>query len=94
MANGTSSPGTRSEKPRRGRKTIARKLFAAAGVLPKKVRDELRDYLIEHGDIEPRRRKVHSWKRKRKPKGRLVSPRSFGKSKPRKVNNQIPLAFD
>ena len=93
MASDTSSRGSQCAKPRRGSKTIARKLYDAAGTLPKKIRDEFRDYLVEYGHIDPpRRRKVHYWKRKKKSQPRLVKARS-PRARP-KPSPQIPLPLE
>lgn len=78
------------------RRRIAWSLSEAAKALPPAERREFRNFLFGLDGAEPRRRKVHSWKRKKKAL-KAVKPKR-AKSNLRKTQRspaaQIPLPLD
>lgn len=80
---------------KRDRRALKATLRSAVRSLPVKDRRALREFLAYLSDEEPRpkkKRKIHSWHRKGRRRGRLVkpkSPRSIDKPDP-----QLPLPFD
>lgn len=76
------------------KRTLRQILARAAKAMPRASRQLFREFLADVAGDEPRTRKVHSWKRKKKPAAKKSRPKQFAKyakkSRPRDLFDETP----